>query len=158
METRAAEAGKPAHLQDDLRETKAAWTIYSPRIRRWSITAVRAIRKSSAPSAASSRRCYTARALLYLDQNGEGNLDPHAEFSEVETDLHTEEDRGTSFRQMLCIAFDLAVLISYSKEPFFHFVYHDGGLERLQNKLKLALLRVIRDAAPPTASNTSSPP
>lgn len=47
---------------------------------------------------------------------------------------------------MLCIAFDLAVLISYSKEPFFHFVYHDGGLERLQNKLKLALLQVIRDA------------
>jgi hypothetical protein len=84
-------------------------------------------------------------ALLYLDQNGEGNIDPHAEFSDAETDPHTEEDRGTSFRQLLCIAFDLAVLISYAKEPFFHFVYHDGGLERLQNKLKLALLRIIRE-------------
>ena len=84
-------------------------------------------------------------ALLYLDQNGEGNLDAHAEFNDTDTDLQTEEDRGTSFRQMLCIAFDLAVLISYAKEPFYHFVYHDGGLERLQNKLKLALLKVIRE-------------
>jgi hypothetical protein len=41
-------------------------------------------------------------ALLYVDQNGEGNLEPHAEFSEVDSDLHTEEDRGTSFLQMLC--------------------------------------------------------
>ena len=32
--------------------------------------------------------------------------------------------------------------ISYAKEPFFLFVYHDGGL---QNKLKLALLRIIRE-------------
>jgi uncharacterized protein YydD (DUF2326 family) len=84
-------------------------------------------------------------ALLYVDQNGEGNLDFHAEFNDDATDLHTEESRGTSFRQLLCIAFDLAILISHAKEPFFHFVYHDGGLERLQNKLKLALLKVIRE-------------
>ena len=84
-------------------------------------------------------------ALLYLEQNGEGNLDVPAEFSDTTTDLHTDEDRGTTFRQLLCIAFDLSVLISYAREPFFHFVYHDGGLERLQNKLKLALLQVIRD-------------
>lgn len=84
-------------------------------------------------------------ALLYVDQNGEGNLDFHAEFNDDVTDLHTEESRGTSFRQLLCIAFDLAILISHAKEPFFHFVYHDGGLERLQNKLKLALLKMIRE-------------
>lgn len=82
-------------------------------------------------------------ALLYLKPNGEGNLDFRAEITEM--DQATEQDRGTSFRQMLCIAFDLAVLISYAREPFFHFVYHDGGLERLQSKLKLALLQVIRD-------------
>ncbi len=65
--------------------------------------------------------------------------------SDAETDLHTEEDRGTSFRPLLCIAFDLAVLISYAREPFFHFVYHDGGLERLQNKLMLAFLDLPTD-------------
>ena len=83
-------------------------------------------------------------ALLYLTQNGEGNLDLHAEFTDADTDLETDEARGTTFRQLLCIAFDLAVLISYADESFFHFVYHDGGLERLQAKLKVAMLQTIR--------------
>lgn len=39
-----------------------------------------------------------------------------------------------------------------------HFVYHDGGLERLQNKLKLASSASSAKPAPPTASNTSSAP
>lgn len=83
-------------------------------------------------------------SVLYVKQNDSGNLDFHAEFTDTETEVHTQERRGTSFRQILCIAFDLAVLITYADEPFFHFVYHDGGLERLENKRKLALLQVIR--------------
>jgi uncharacterized protein YydD (DUF2326 family) len=71
-------------------------------------------------------------------------LEFHAEYTDTDTEAHTQERRGTSFRQILCIAFDLAVLTNYAHEPFFHFVYHDGGLERLQNKRKLALLGVIR--------------
>lgn len=84
-------------------------------------------------------------ALLYVQplENG-GNLELRAEYSDSATQRATEEDGGTSFKQLLCIAFDLAVLISYAKEPFFHFVYHDGGLERLERKRKLALLEVIR--------------
>jgi uncharacterized protein YydD (DUF2326 family) len=145
METKAAKLENLLKLQDDLRTTKA---------RAEQLTAeIRHMVHQGSPRYLEIQRNFsriiketTPRiALLYLDQNGEGNLDPHAEFSDSETDLHTEEDRGTSFRQLLCIAFDLAVLISYAKEPFFHFVYHDGGLERLQNKLKLALLRIIRE-------------
>jgi uncharacterized protein YydD (DUF2326 family) len=83
-------------------------------------------------------------AVLYVKQNDSGNVDFHAEFTDTDTEVHTQERRGTSFRQILCIAFDLAVLITYAHEPFFHFVYHDGGLERLENKRKLALLQVIR--------------
>lgn len=83
-------------------------------------------------------------AVLYVKQNDSGNLDFHAEFTDTDTEVHTQERRGTSFRQILCIAFDLAVLTTYAHEPFFHFVYHDGGLERLENKRKLALLQVIR--------------
>lgn len=145
METKAAKLESLLALQDELRQTKA---------RAEELTAaIRQMVHQGSPRYQEIQRTFSRiikevthrTALLYLDQNGEGNLDPHAEFSDAETDLHTEEDRGTSFRQLLCIAFDLAVLISYAKEPFFHFVYHDGGLERLQNKLKLALLRVIRD-------------
>ncbi|MFN0130724.1 MAG: DUF2326 domain-containing protein [Verrucomicrobiales bacterium] len=145
METRAAGLENLLSLQGEIRETKAradqlaaeiGQMVHhgSPRYQEIRLTFSRIIKEVLGRT-----------ALLYLDQNGEGNLDPHAEFSDSETDLHTEEDRGTSFRQLLCIAFDLAVLISYAREPFFHFVYHDGGLERLQNKIKLSLLRVIRE-------------
>lgn len=82
-------------------------------------------------------------ALVYAETNDSGNMVFHAQFTD-DSNQETEEDRGTTFKKTLCVAFDLAVLISYSKESFFHFVYHDGGLENLQNKLKLELLRVIR--------------
>lgn len=82
-------------------------------------------------------------ALIFVATNENGNMEFRAEFSDS-NDLQTDEDRGTTFRKMLCIAFDLSVLISYSNERFFHFVYHDGALENLQEKLKLALLKVIR--------------
>ncbi len=84
-------------------------------------------------------------ALVYVEPNDSGNMVFHAQFTD-DSNQETEEDRGTTFKKTLCVAFDLAVLISYAKEPFFHFVYHDGGLENLQNKLKLAMLRVIREA------------
>lgn len=85
-------------------------------------------------------------AILYVKQNDSGNVDFHAEYTEADSDEETQERRGTTFRKVLCIAFDLAVLINYSKERFFHFVYHDGALEQLESRRKLALLSVIRSA------------
>ncbi|MCH6258983.1 DUF2326 domain-containing protein [Puniceicoccaceae bacterium K14] len=85
-------------------------------------------------------------AVLYVNQNGEGNIEFHAEYTDSESDEETQERRGTSFRKLLCIAFDLSVLINYSKDQFFHFVYHDGALEQLESKRKLALLNVVRSA------------
>lgn len=145
METKAARLESLLALQDDLRATKARTEQLTTEIRHMVHQGSPRYHEIRLTFSRIIKEVLGRTALLYLDQNGEGNLDPHAEFSDAETDLHTEEDRGTSFRQLLCIAFDLAVLISYAKEPFFHFVYHDGGLERLQNKLKLALLRIIRD-------------
>jgi len=85
-------------------------------------------------------------AVLYVTQNDNGNVDFHAEYTDSESDEQTQERRGTSFRKILCIAFDLSVLINYSKDRFFHFVYHDGALEQLESKRKLALLSVVRTA------------
>lgn len=146
METKASKLETLLSLQDQLRQAKS-------RVEGLTASIQQMVHQSN-PRYQEIQRSFSRiikevthrTALLYLEPNGEGNLDPHAEFSEADSDLHTEEDRGTSFRQMLCIAFDLAVLINYAHEPFFHFVYHDGGLERLQNKLKLALLQVIREA------------
>lgn len=145
METRAARLESLLAIQDDLRKTKARAEQLTAEIRKMVHHGSPRYQEIQRAFSRIIKEVLGLTALLYLDQNGEGNLDPHAEFSDADTELQTEEDRGTSFRQLLCIAFDLAVLISYSKEPFFHFVYHDGGLERFQNKLKLALLRIIRD-------------
>jgi uncharacterized protein YydD (DUF2326 family) len=144
METKAAKLQELVSIHNELRATKTEVDQLTTRI-------------SEMVSQGSSRYTSIQRvfsriisdvlhrtALLYLTQNGEGNLDPHAEFSDADTELETDEARGTTFRQLLCIAFDLAVLISYANEPFFHFVYHDGALERVQIKLKLALLQTIR--------------
>jgi len=85
-------------------------------------------------------------AVLYVNQNNEGNVEFHAEYTDSESDQETQERKGTSFRKVLCIAFDLSVLINYSEDRFFHFVYHDGALEQLESKRKLALLDVVRKA------------
>ena len=85
-------------------------------------------------------------AVLYVNQNGEGNIEFQAEFTDSEGEAETQESRGTSFKKLLCIAFDLSVLINYSKDQFFHFVYHDGALEQLESKRRLALLSAARSA------------
>ncbi len=90
------------------------------------------------------REILDASALVFATPNKEGNLDFNAQFTDADDDSMTEAGRGTSFRQVLCVAFDLAVLVSYANEAFFHFVYHDGALERLETKRKVALLEVLR--------------
>ena len=85
-------------------------------------------------------------AVLYVKQNASGNIEFNAEYTDSQSEEETQEGRGTSFRKILCIAFDLAVLINYSKDQFFHFVYHDGALEQLESKRKLSLLHVVRRA------------
>ena len=42
------------------------------------------------------------------------------------------------------MAFDLSLLIHYSKDSFYRFVYHDGILEGLDNRIKLRLLEKVK--------------
>ena len=42
------------------------------------------------------------------------------------------------------MAFDLSILIHYSKNSFFRFVYHDGALEGLDDRKKNNLLQQVR--------------
>jgi len=41
------------------------------------------------------------------------------------------------------MAFDLAILAEYSENHFFHFVYHDGALEGLDDRKKVRLLELV---------------
>jgi uncharacterized protein YydD (DUF2326 family) len=42
------------------------------------------------------------------------------------------------------MAFDLALLIHYSDKSFFRFVYHDGILEGLDDRVKVRLLNKVK--------------
>jgi uncharacterized protein YydD (DUF2326 family) len=52
---------------------------------------------------------------------------------------------GTSYKKLVCALFDLALLKVYEDSPFFHFVYHDGIFEALDDRKKIALLSIIRE-------------
>lgn len=51
---------------------------------------------------------------------------------------------GHTYRKLLCIAFDLAVLRAHSTDKFPRFVYHDGVFESLDDRKKENLLAVTQ--------------
>ncbi|MBA7556453.1 hypothetical protein ES705_49161 [subsurface metagenome] len=75
-----------------------------------------------------------------------GNLDFKADIVQDEKTLKvTSEGRGTTYKKILCAAFDLAVLKAYSNFSFFRFVYHDGMLEGLDNRKKVNFLILVKN-------------
>ncbi len=62
-----------------------------------------------------------APAIIFMRQNKEGNIEFKVEITrENEMDV-TAEDRGNSYKKMLCISFDLSVLVTYHKDSFYRF-------------------------------------
>ncbi|NEM99455.1 DUF2326 domain-containing protein [Pontibacter burrus] len=57
----------------------------------------------------------------------------------------TAKDEGNTYRKILCVSFDLAILCTYSQESYFRFVYHDDVLSQQDNGIKLRLLELVRD-------------
>ncbi len=83
------------------------------------------------------------KALLSVSPNSLGNLEFRAEILD-DSGNSTSADLGHTYRKLLCIAFDMAVLRAHSDEPFPRFVFHDGALESLDDRKKLNLVDVIR--------------
>ena len=83
------------------------------------------------------------KALLTVKTNKEGHLEFKAEILD-ESGNATSADDGHTYRKLLCIAFDLAVLRAHLDDNFPRFVYHDGVFESLDNRKKENLLNVIR--------------
>ncbi len=83
------------------------------------------------------------KALLSVSPNQAGHLELKAEILD-ESGNATSADLGHTYRKLLCIALDMAVLRAYSDAKFPRFVYHDGILESLDNRKKENLLAVIR--------------
>ena len=83
------------------------------------------------------------KALLNVSPNQRGHLDFRAEILD-EGGNATSADLGFTYRKLLCVAFDLAVLRAYLDVRFPRFAYHDGVLESLDDRKKENLLAVIR--------------
>jgi uncharacterized protein YydD (DUF2326 family) len=59
--------------------------------------------------------------------------------------ISSSQGDGTSYKKLVCTLFDLSLLKVYEDMPFFHFVYHDGMLEALDDRKKLAFLELVRE-------------
>lgn len=88
------------------------------------------------------------KVILSIGQSqGNKDLDFKLEFkAEIldESGNTTSADLGHTYRKLLCIAFDLAVLRSHLSSKFPRFVFHDGVFESLDDRKKEKLLEVIR--------------
>ncbi|MGE0768388.1 MAG: DUF2326 domain-containing protein [Hyphomicrobiaceae bacterium] len=86
------------------------------------------------------------KALLSVAPNREGHLEFKADILD-EAGNATSAGLGYTYRKLLCIAFDLAVLRSHLNVRFPRFVFHDGVFESLDDRKKERLLDVIRRLA-----------
>ncbi|EHJ92693.1 DUF2326 domain-containing protein [Vreelandella boliviensis] len=83
------------------------------------------------------------KALLSASPNSKGHLQFKAEILD-ESGNATSADMGHTYRKLLCIAFDLAVLRAHLNDTFPRFVFHDGIFESLDSRKKENLLSVAR--------------
>ncbi len=83
------------------------------------------------------------KALLNVFPNRQGHLEFRAEILD-EGGNATSADLGFTYRKLLCVAFDLAVLRGHLDQRFPRFAYHDGVLESLDDRKKENLIGVIR--------------
>ncbi|MCY1669600.1 DUF2326 domain-containing protein [Novosphingobium sp. SL115] len=84
-----------------------------------------------------------SKALLNVSVNRNGHLEFKAELLD-EAGNATSADRGHSYRKLLCVAFDLALIRAHLGEAFPRFAYHDGVLESLDDRKKEVLISVLR--------------
>lgn len=75
--------------------------------------------------------------------NKEGNLEVTAEILGLKNEI-TGADDGHTYKKLLCMAFDLAVLKTHLGHNFPRFVFHDGALESLDDRKKENLLNILR--------------
>jgi len=83
------------------------------------------------------------KALLSVSPNQAGHLEFKVDILD-EAGNATSADLGHTYRKLLCVAFDIAVLRAHLDDKFPRFVYHDGVFESLDDRKKENLLKIIR--------------
>jgi uncharacterized protein YydD (DUF2326 family) len=91
-------------------------------------------------------RVLNHEGLFFFRVNSSDNFDYNVGLSLADkSGVASSQSESTSYKKLICALFDLALLKVYENAPFFHFVYHDGVLEGLDDRKKLALLEVVRE-------------
>lgn len=88
--------------------------------------------------------------LFFLSQNTYGNAEFKIELKERRSSKASRQADGKSYKQMVCALFDLALLKAYEDAPFYHFVYHDGILEGLDDRKKTLFLELVGEIIAPS--------
>ncbi len=88
---------------------------------------------------------FNAPAIIFMKQNGKGNIEFKVEVTEENEIEYTAAGKGNTYQKMLCISFDIAVLVAYHKNSFYRFVYHDGALEGLDNRKKINFINIVKE-------------
>lgn len=84
------------------------------------------------------------KALLVVKINSHGHLEFSAEILNSQG-KPTSADDGHTYKKLLCIAFDLAIIKSHIGDSFPSFAFHDGVFESLDDRKKVNLLSAIRE-------------
>ncbi|MGV8882094.1 MAG: DUF2326 domain-containing protein [Rhodoglobus sp.] len=83
-------------------------------------------------------------ALLTVQLNSAHHPDFDAQILDA-TGRETSAERGHTYKKLLCIAFDLALLRTHVDGGFPTFAYHDGVFESLDKRKKTNLVEVLRE-------------
>lgn len=86
-------------------------------------------------------------AVLRASLNASGHVDFHAEIMSRGGHL-TSADSGNTYKKLLCIAFDLALLRAHLVHRFPRFVFHDGVFEMLEPRKKQNCSQLFKNTTP----------
>lgn len=110
------------------------------------------------------------KALLNVVQNNKNHLEFQTDILD-EKGQETSAGMGTTYKKLLCIAYDMAMIRSHIEKKFPAFMFHDGAFESLDDRKKVNLVNEIRkynelgtqhiitliDSELPTPSKDSTP-
>jgi uncharacterized protein YydD (DUF2326 family) len=78
-------------------------------------------------------------AIITIKGNSTYNIDFNPEFP------NSAKDQGNTYYKILCVAFDLAILINYRNQSHFRFVYHDDIIAGDDNGVKNRFIDTIQE-------------
>lgn len=132
-------------IEDQINELKRARSVAQDQIKQQIIQSTIPKDRIAENFRSYCRRVLDHDGLFFLNQNTHGNVEFEIELKERVSSKASRQADGKSYKQMVCALFDLALLKAYEDSPFYHFVYHDGILEGLDDRKKSLFLDLVRE-------------